>query len=74
MSKVQNMKQAIGMDVFRALGLAGDDKIGYVVRLADERTMTALRVHGVIGKNDGLTILGSALAAQARAQILDELF
>ena len=66
MSKVQAMRAAIGDEAFRALGFAGVVRVGAVVVLADEAAMTALRVHGVIGRHDGLTVVGSILAEMAR--------
>jgi hypothetical protein len=74
MSKVQAMRAAIGDEAFRALGFAGVVRVGAVVVLADEATMDVLRVHGVIGKRDGLTLVGSILAEMARGAVEDAMF
>lgn len=74
MNKVQAMRAAIGEKAFEALGYAGVTHAGSVVVLADETVMTALRVHGVVGPNDGLTIVGSGVAMRAQAYVEDLLF
>lgn len=74
MNKVQAMRAAIGERAFEALGYSGVTHSGAVVVLADETAMTALRVHGVVGPNDGLTIVGSGVAMRAQAHVEDLLF
>ncbi len=74
MTKVQAMRAAIGAEAFNALGFTRSSRIGAVVQLQSLAVMRTLRVHGVIGENDGLTIVGSALAAQAQAAVEDSLF
>jgi sugar (pentulose or hexulose) kinase len=74
MSKIAMMKREIGQEAFRALGLAGVTHSGAVVVLADGDAMARLRGAGVVGPNDGLTIVGSGLAMQAQKLIEDELF
>ncbi len=72
--RIRAMRRAIGETAFRALGLAGVTHAGAVVVLSDEAVMTALRVHGVVGSNDGLTILGSGLAGMAQEAMYAEMF
>lgn len=74
MGKVQAMKKAIGADVFEKLGYAGATHAGRVVVLADDAAMTVLRREGVVGENDGLTIVGSGVAMLAQKHVEDMLF
>lgn len=74
MGKVHAMRRAIGQDAFEALGHAGVVHSGQVVVLADGEVMTVLRREGVIGPNDGLTVLGSGVAMLASAHVMDMLF
>jgi hypothetical protein len=74
MTKIQAMRAAIGEAAFEALGYSGKVHAGAVVCLADVAVMDALRVHGVVGANDGLTILGSGLAMRAQAHVEDMAF
>lgn len=74
MSKVQAMRKAIGDEAFVALGYAGVTHVGSVVQLGSLAVMETLRVHGVVGEHDGLTIIGSGVAMQAQAHVEDLLF
>jgi hypothetical protein len=74
MSKVLKMKREISAKAFVDLGHSGVTHAGTVVVLADGDVMTELRRAGVIGKNDGLTILGSALAGMAQEFVFDLAF
>jgi hypothetical protein len=65
MSKLAMMKRSVSVDAFSALGRAGVTHAGRVVVLADESAMIELRRAGVVGKGDGLTVVGSALAVLA---------
>ena len=48
-------------------------RIGTVVE-ASGGVLAGLRLAGVIGENDGLTVKGSALAARWQAEYLDRVF
>lgn len=74
MNKVLKMKRALSAEAFITLGYAGVTKIGSVVSLADGEVLAELRVHGVIGENDGLTIIGSGVAAMAQEFVYDLVF
>ncbi len=74
MSKVMKMKSEISMKAFTDLGHSGVTHAGAVVSLADEATMTELRRAGVVGPNDGLTLIGSALAGLAQEFVFDLAF
>lgn len=60
-------------------GLAGalegtrGSRIGTVVQ-GDAPTLAGLRLAGVIGDNDGLTVKGSAVAMRLQAEHLDRMF
>lgn len=71
MSKVLEMKRAISAKAFVDLGHAGVTHVGQVVVLADAQVLAELRIHGVIGNEDGLTLLGSALAGMAQEFVYD---
>lgn len=74
MNKVLMMKRSISEKAFVNLGHAGVTHAGAVVVLADAETMTELRRAGVIGSNDGLTIIGSAVAGMAQEFVYDLAF
>ena len=48
-------------------------RIGTVVQ-AEGSVLAGLRLAGVIGENDGLTVKGSALAERWQAEYLDRVF
>lgn len=73
-TKIQAMRAAIGDEAFEALGRAGVTHAGAIVQLQDLAAMTVLRREGVVGPNDGLTILGSGVAMRAQAYVEDLLF
>lgn len=78
MSKIEAMRKALSAEAIDALsGLAGEYP-GFVVerplRACGERVMIELRKVGVVGDNDGLTVIGSGLAGRLRAERLDALF
>ncbi len=74
MSKVLKMKRALSAKAFTDLGHAGVTRIGAVVQLQDASSLAELRVHGVIGENDGLTLIGSAVAGMAQEFVFDLAF
>jgi hypothetical protein len=47
--------------------------VGTVVQ-AEPDTLAGLRLAGVIGEKDGLTVKGSALAARMQSEYLDRMF
>lgn len=74
MNKIDAMQLKLSESALERLSLTGRDYIGAVVQIDDEAVMTELRVHGVIGEDDGLTVLGSALAGRLQAQALEAMF
>lgn len=87
MTKIEAMRKALSAETLAVLSGQGGDYPGFVIvlplwltRAGKEpnefgRSMLAeLRVHGVIGPNDGLTIIGSGLVAKLRAELLNALF
>ncbi len=74
MSKVLKMKRSISEKAFIALGHSGRTAIGQVVSLRDASAMAELRREGVVGENDGLTIIGSGVAAMAQEFVYDLAF
>jgi hypothetical protein len=74
MSKVQAMRKRLSEKAYTDLGFAGVTTIGGVVRSRNESSMIEFRKAGVVGPNDGLTIIGSAVAGMAQAFIEDIAF
>lgn len=74
MNKVLQMKNAISEKAFIALGHSGRVAIGGVVQLRDADVMVELRRAGIVGHNDGLTIIGSGVAAMAQEFVYDLAF
>lgn len=74
MSKVAMMRKALSADALEVLGLAGSSTIGHVIQSDRPGVMVEFRKCGVVGRNDGLTIVGSALAGIVQAEVMDALF
>lgn len=74
MSKVQAMRAKLSATAFTDLGFAGVTRIGSVVRSRNESSMIEFRNAGVVGDNDGLTIIGSAVAEIAQGFVEDLAF
>lgn len=73
MSKIQQMRTALGAEALAALAGTRGEHAGAIV-LAPVGVLAELRVHGAIGERDGLTVLGSGLAGRLQAELLDSLF
>jgi hypothetical protein len=74
MSKVKAMRNKLSAQAFTDLGFTGVITIGGVVRSRNESSMIEFRNAGVVGPNDGLTIIGSAVAGMAQAFVEDIAF
>lgn len=79
MNKIEQMRKALSPSTLADLAKQGGEYPGFVVQINPAqpdkaRALAELRVHGVIGENDGLTILGSGLVARLKAELLDALF
>lgn len=74
MTKIQAMRAALSETAIEKLGHSRFDRIGAPVQIFDLAVMTELRVHGVVGPNDGLTVVGAALAGRLQAEVFDKAF
>lgn len=81
MNKIAAMKAKLSNEAREVLAGLGGEHIGYVVRmnpsvpLPTQRAVLAeLYALGVTATNDGLTIMGSGVAAQLRAEAFDAAF
>lgn len=76
MSKIQEMRKILSPSALAALETLGGEHIGYVVDVHPSKAsvMTEFRKAGVVAEHDGLTVLGSGLAAVMRAEYLDRMF
>ena len=80
MSKIEAMRKILSGAARDSLAAQAGEYPGFVVQVNTSRPevhaalLAELRAHGVIGPNDGLTVLGSGLVAKLRAELLDSLF
>ena len=81
MNKIQAMKAKLSGEARQALAELGCEHIGYVVRMKPTMNPIVARLVladlyrvGVIGANDGLTIMGSGVAAQLREELFEASF
>ncbi len=78
MTKIETMRRVLSPEALAALAGMRGDYPGAVVsngRIPVRAAVLAeLRIHGAIGENDGLTLMGSGLAGRLQAELLDELF
>jgi len=79
MTKIEQMRKALSPLALADLATQGGEYPGFVVQINPARpdrarALAELRVHGVVGPNDGLTIIGSGLVARLKAELLDALF
>ena len=72
--KVETMRGSLSAVALAALGLVRSDRIGAVVQVRDLAVMTELRKAGVVGENDGLTIVGSGLVGELQEAALKAMF
>lgn len=66
MNKIEAMRAALSETAIEALTLAGSDNQGYVPtgKWVTPAVMTEFRKTGVVGRRDGLTMIGSLLAGK----------
>lgn len=78
MNKIETMKRKLSSGSLAVLAGLGGETPGYVVTAptypVSAAVLAELRDAGVIGPNDGLTVIGSGLVAKLRAELLDSLF
>lgn len=72
-SKIEMMRKALSDRALVCLAGQRFDYPGGVVQ-GEASLLAEMRMHGVIGENDGLTLLGSGLAGRVQAELLDALF
>ena len=80
MTKIEKMRQVLSAEALAALSTQAGEYPGFVVQvdrryyLIARSILAELRIHGVTGPNDGLTIIGSGLVGRLKAELLDSLF
>lgn len=81
MNKIKAMRAALSSEARQALAELGFEHIGFIVRMKPtmppivaRRILAELYDAGVIGANDGLTIMGSGVAAQLRHELFEASF
>lgn len=76
MSKIQAMRKALSPAALAEVETLGGERVGYVVNLHPSKAavMTEFRKVGMLGERDGLTEVGSLLAALMRAEYMDRAF